>query len=194
RDRLRDAHALAHALRVRAHLVVHARGQAEALERALGARLRLGRREATEAQEEAHDLERAHVLVQRVLLRTEAEAPEERAVRERLLAEDAQRAARRPDLAHDQAQERRLPRAVRADEADDPAGDLRRELVQAHALAVVAAELLAGEHRLGHATTSRRFTRSAMMARANSTSADSASQASPACTGVAAPPSCPKTW
>src|SRR6185436_16206476 len=186
RDRLRDADALAHALRVGGDAVVHARGHREALERALCTRLRLLRGIAAEPQEQAHDLVPGHVLVERVLLRAEAEAPVELAVRERDLAEDLDPAARGHDLAHDQAQEGRLAGAVRADEADDATRKLERELVQTNDLAVIAPELVAGED-VRHATTSRRRSRIQITVQLRATSAITAVQA--LATGTSSKPS-----
>ena len=152
RDRLRQAHALAHALRVRAGRPLAALDEPDAVEGARRAHFGLARAEAREAQEEGDHLGRGHVVVERVLLRAEADAPQVVAVGEGRLAQDPDRAARGPQLARDELEEGRLAGAVGADQAGHAAFDRQRELVQADHLAVPAPELLGFEQRhLAHA-------------------------------------------
>jgi hypothetical protein len=128
RDRLRDLGPLAHAARVAARGPKHRVGEPHAFERLRGAIARLSCRMPRKAQQESHEVAPGHVVVERVLLRYEARLREVRAVRERIAAEDFDRAARRPDLTRDELQERRLARAIGTQETNDARFELERDV------------------------------------------------------------------
>ena len=116
-ERLRDAEPLHHALRERLDLAVGGTREADLLQEAAGARVV----RAGHAREEVEGLARGEVVREAVVLGEEADRPP----RQRLAdgdAEDLPLALGRVDDPEQQLDERRLARAVGAEEAEDLAG------------------------------------------------------------------------
>ena len=99
RERLRQLHALPHALAVGADLLAGRVGQIDQLERAPRQRGRLLVADAVEPDERGHPFEPGHPLVERILLGTEADAEIQRRIAPDRLAEHRQRALARPAAA-----------------------------------------------------------------------------------------------
>src|SRR6185503_9913992 len=144
--------------RVAARGPEHRVGEPHAFERLRGAIARLSCRMPREAQQESHEVAPGHVVVERVLLRYEARLREVRAVRERIAAEDFDRAARRPDLTRDELQERRLARAIGTQETNDARFELERDVDEPDHGSIPAREIPSSKQR-GHAEASNLRTR-----------------------------------
>ena len=164
----RCARAWAHALGVALGAPAHGLAHLDPRQGVLGPLAALGAAEALQAQQEGHEVQAAHGLVDRVLLGAEAQPPEQPPVREGLLAQHAHLAAGGLDLAHDELEEGGLAGPVGADQPGHARPDPQRDLVQPHHLPVVAAQLARLEHRR-HATTSSLRRRAAMMSRHRAT-------------------------
>ena len=86
---------------------------------------RRGAAQAAEPGAGEHEIPAGHPLVKRVLLRTQADRAIQRRVVPDRLAEHADRALARPQLAGRQLQQRRLAGAVRPEQAGDARPDVR---------------------------------------------------------------------
>jgi len=135
-ERLRQLDALPHALAVGADLLVRGVHQIDALNRAFRRGIRVAVVEAVEAHQRGDPLEAGHALVKRVLLGTKPDPIVERRVSPDRLAQHANRALARLELAGHQFHERRLARTVRPEQSSDARRNRDGHVVQAAHLPV----------------------------------------------------------
>ena len=158
-ERLRQLDALAHALAVGADLLVGRLHQVDAPSARPRRVVGLLLREAVEADQRRDPLEPGHPLVERVLLGAEPDLEVELRVAPDRLAEHLDRPLARLQLTGDQLHERRLAGAVRAEQAGDARRHVDADVVQADDLAVPLRDVLGGDDRRAHVTTSTPRTR-----------------------------------
>src|SRR6185436_6894634 len=159
-DRLRQLHALAHALAVGADLAVADVEQVDRIERLARGCLRGVVTHAVQPGERLDPLHARHVLVERILLWAEVQSPVLCGVAPDRLSEHAHAAGARPQLAGHDLHERRLPRPVRTEQAGDAFGYRHGDVVQAGHVAVPLRQVLGRDD---HATTSTARTRRSRM-------------------------------
>ena len=147
-ERLRQLHALAHALAVGADLLVGRVHQVDALERALRRGVRGLLVEAVQSHQRRHPLEAGHPIVEGVLLGTETDARVDARVAPDRLAEHVNAALARLELPGHQLHERRLAGAVGPEQPGDAGRNRRGDVVEAAHLSVPLGQML-GAHERG---------------------------------------------
>src|SRR5881296_2857649 len=133
---LRQFRALAHAPAVSSGRSLRRAREADDLQGRGGLLAVLRRRHPIEPQQGLDELLSRQPSVQLVLLRTVAEAPLERDVVPRVLAEQRDLALVRMELPDEELEQRALPCAVRPDEAGDSLAEGRGEGIEAEHLAI----------------------------------------------------------
>jgi hypothetical protein len=132
RDRLRDAQALAHAARVRAHLALGGVGQVDAFEQLGHQRLAALRRiDALQAEQEVQHLRAAERGVEPEVLRQVAQPrPDGTRVLHDVDAVERDAAAGRLEQAGEDVHQRRLAGSVGAEQAEEALRDLERDALE----------------------------------------------------------------
>ncbi len=158
RERLRELHALAHALAVGANLLARRLHEVDLLERAVRELGRRGVAHPVQARQRGDPLEPGHAVVEGVLFGAEADAEVEAGILPDRLAEHRDRALTRLELAGDEFHERGLAGPVGPQQARNARRDGHGDVVQPAHLAVPLGQVLCLDDG-GHATTSTPRTR-----------------------------------
>ena len=145
-DRLRELHALAHALAVGADLLVRRVEQIDAGQRPPRRFHRVFLVVAVQADQRRHPFEAGHALVERILLGTEANLEIQRGIAPDRFAEHLHGALARFELTGDQLHERRLAGAVRTEQPGDARRHVHGDIVQSDHLPVPLRDLLGAHH------------------------------------------------